>query len=161
MSESIFWISSDHPGKLATAARPRGNDWLEDDILNFKNQGIGVIVCLLEEDELQELGLTQEEALCKSNGITFISFPIQDYSVPESVSQTKEVCLELSQYLKHGKSVVIHCRQGIGRSSIIAAVVLTYTGLTLSDALEKISNVRKLPVPETTQQKTWLERNFG
>jgi protein-tyrosine phosphatase len=161
MSESVFWINSDSPGKLAIAARPRGDDWLEDDILNLKKVGVDVIVCLLEEDELQELGLAQEEPLCKSNGVTFISFPIQDYFVPESVSRTKEVCLELSEYLNQGKSVVIHCRQGIGRSSIIAAVVLKSMGMTINDALEKISKARKLPVPETAQQKSWLEKNFG
>jgi protein-tyrosine phosphatase len=91
----------------------------------------------------------------------FISFPIPDYSVPQSVTRTKEVCLELSKYLKQGKSVLIHCRQGIGRSSIIAAVVLVSLGLTIYDALKIISEARKRPVPETAEQKFWLETNFG
>lgn len=161
MSESIFWINTDSIGKLAVAARPRGNDWLEDEITNLKQNGVDVIVSLLQEEEIQELGLDQEAVLCKSNEIKFISFPIPDYSVPQSVLRTKELGSELSEYLKQRKSVLIHCRQGIGRSSIIAAAVLVSLGLTMSDSLKRISEARKCPVPETAEQKSWLEKNFG
>ncbi|MCI0616022.1 hypothetical protein L0244_23815 [bacterium] len=94
-----------------------------------------VIVSLLEETEVQELGLDQEATFCKSNEMIFISFSIPDYSVPQSA--------------------------GIGRSSIIAAVVLVSFGLTIYDALKRISEARKRLVPETAEQKSWLEKNFG
>jgi len=115
----------------------------------------------LEEVEIQELGLQQEETLCKIHKIIFISFPIPDYSVPQSVSQTKKLCSELSEHVSQGKSVLIHCRQGIGRSSIIAAGTLVSLGLKLYDALERITEARMSPIPETAEQNFWLEKHFG
>ena len=36
----LYWISGPWAGKLAIAARPRGGDWLEDEIRDWKNGGI-------------------------------------------------------------------------------------------------------------------------
>jgi len=41
-------------------ARPRGNEWLEDEILSLKRQDVQVIVSLLERNEVYELGLEKE-----------------------------------------------------------------------------------------------------
>jgi protein-tyrosine phosphatase len=77
------------------------------------------------------------------------------------VLRTKEVCSQLSEYLRQDKSVFIHCRQGIGRSSIVAAVILVSTGKTIDEALKRISEARNISVPETSEQKQWLKTHFG
>ena len=33
-------------------ARPRGSDWLEDEINHLKNNEVGVLVSLLDRDEI-------------------------------------------------------------------------------------------------------------
>ena len=32
MTPKVYWISNNSPGKLALVPRPRGNEWLEDEI---------------------------------------------------------------------------------------------------------------------------------
>ncbi|HEV8483740.1 MAG TPA: protein-tyrosine phosphatase family protein, partial [Blastocatellia bacterium] len=55
----------------------------------------------------------------------YISFPIPDRDVPESTRETTKLCEMLAQLASKGENIVIHCRQGIGRSSIVAAIILT------------------------------------
>jgi len=53
----LYWIKGPWPGKLALAARPRGGDWLEDEIAAWRDAGINAIVSLLTAEEEQELDL--------------------------------------------------------------------------------------------------------
>ena len=53
-------------------------------------------------------------------------------------------------------NVVAHCRQGIGRSSMIVAATLVTGGMDLIDALKTIKKSRGLDVPETDEQRRWL-----
>ena len=65
----------------------------------------------------------------------------------------------LAQRVAAGKTVVVHCRAGIGRSSLMAAVTLMRLepGLGADAAAQRISHARGLDVPETTAQKKWLK----
>jgi hypothetical protein len=36
----IFWIQGDPPASLAIVLRPRGGDWLEEELLRMKYGGI-------------------------------------------------------------------------------------------------------------------------
>ncbi len=117
MSTKIYWIVE----TIGIMPRPRGNEWLEDEIIAYKKQGAGVIVSLLEQHEITELGLRQEKELCEKYAIQFIHFPIPDRSLPPKSRQTEEFIHTLSQLTTR---VLIHCRMGIGRSTIIAASIL-------------------------------------
>jgi hypothetical protein len=50
--------------------------------------------------------------------LTFLSL-IDDRSVPTSVSEFDEVIDSVTEYLREGKAVVVHCWGGVGRSSIV------------------------------------------
>lgn len=65
MFTDIHWINDEKIGekKIGTMARPRGNDWLEDEIMSLKNRGINCLVSLLEKSEEWELGLQNEEQI--------------------------------------------------------------------------------------------------
>jgi protein-tyrosine phosphatase len=60
--------------------------------------------------------------------------------------------------LNEGKTVGVHCRQGIGRSGLIAAGVLVASGAGLDKAIDAVSTARGEPVPETREQLHWLEQ---
>ena len=49
---------------------------------------------------------------------------------------------------------MVHCRQGIGRSSLLVALVLMSLGTDLDEALAAIGNARSLDVPETEEQRS-------
>jgi len=97
--------------------RPRGGDWLEDEVHGWQRSGIATVLSLLTPDETADLDLAREEQLCGTSGIEFISFPIEDRSVPASRNATFDLLSNLANKLAAGKNVAIHCRQGIGRAA--------------------------------------------
>ena len=46
-----FWINTSGGSQLAVVPRPRGNDWLEQELLAMKAAGVDVLVSLLTGDE--------------------------------------------------------------------------------------------------------------
>jgi protein-tyrosine phosphatase len=152
----LHWIDLSSPGRLATAARPRADDWLDDAIAGWAADGVDIVVCLLELSEVHELGLQREEELCRSHGFAFISFPIPDYSLPESRQEASRLARRLVGELEQGRSIVIHCRAGIGRSSTIAACTMICAGICAADALSRIEAARGVRVPDTEAQREWM-----
>lgn len=138
-------------------ARPRGDDWLEDEIRHLKNNGVSVLVSLLERHEIYELNLDDEERLCDTENITYINYPIPDRDVPKQNIDTDKLIDTLTKKVDEGQSIVIHCRMGIGRSSIIAASLLLKYNFKTKDIMENISAIRGLKVPDTDRQMTWLK----
>ena len=63
---------------------------------------------------------------------------------------------DLYSRLKENKKVVIHCRMGIGRSSVLAAALMIKSGYEGKNVFEIISKYRKLEVPDTNEQKKWI-----
>jgi protein-tyrosine phosphatase len=152
----LHWIDMQIPGRLGTAARPRADDWLEDEIAGWAADGVDIVVCLLELSEVHELGLPREEELCRSHGLAFISFPIPDYSLPKSPQDASKLARGLVDDLEQGRSIVIHCRAGIGRSSTIAACTMICAGVTAADALSRIEAARGVRVPDIEEQREWV-----
>jgi protein-tyrosine phosphatase len=139
--------------------RPRGGDWLEDEVRAWKQAGVAVVVSLLEPDEATELELADEEAVCAANGVEFISFPIADRDIPKSRTEFAERVSHLVGLLQTGRTVAIHCRQGIGRAGMVAVGILRATGVSIEEAIEQVSAARGRPVPETPAQQQWLVEN--
>lgn len=65
-----------------------------------KEIGVDTVVSLLTRSEEVELGLTEESDLVRRNGLTFINFPIPDYSVPRSQGATREVVDEIRDHFR-------------------------------------------------------------
>ena len=157
MKPKLFWIPGPWRGKLAVASRPRGGDWLEDEINGWRKAGLDVVVSLLEEDEAAQFELGHEGDVAESKGVGFISFPIPDRGVPASTREALSLFSEVAAALEEGKNVAVHCRQGIGRSGLIAAGVLLTSGMGVEKALEAVSAARGETVPETPAQLQWIK----
>ena len=84
MPVKIYWLHNfENASRLGIMTRPRGNEWLEEDILSLRRQGVQIIASLLDRNEIYELGLEKESELCLKNGIEYINFPITDRNVPK------------------------------------------------------------------------------
>ena len=152
----IYWIEGPWRGKLAILARPRGEDWLGDEVEGWKRAGVDLVVSLLTSGEESELGLTSEAEIVKRNELTYISFPIADYSVPDSKVPMQQLAAELNDQLSRGACIGVHCRQGIGRSSLVAACVLVTSGESPKRAFQHIKLARGRSVPDTAEQQEWV-----
>jgi protein-tyrosine phosphatase len=158
MNPKLYWIKGPWPGKLAISARPRGGDWLEDEISGWRTAGVDAVVSLLTPRENEDLELDAESSLTQARGLRFVSLPVEDRSVPSSWEDALHAVDKVAEILQQGRNVAVHCRQGVGRSGIIAAAVLVKHGSTPDDALKLISDARGVPVPETPEQREWVRR---
>lgn len=156
MKAEVYWIAGPWPGRLGIVPRPRGGDWLEDEIQAWRAAGLDIVTSLLTPEEISELDLGREAALALQAGLEFRSFPIPDYGVPSSRAGLIELAGNLERDLEAGKSVAVHCRQGIGRSSVVAASVLIAAGEGADEAFRRIEKARGRPVPDTREQRQWV-----
>ena len=157
MRTELYWIEGAWQGRLAILPRPRGGDWLEDEVRAWGVAGVHVIVSLLTSDEIADLDLAREAGLCQANGIQFLSFPIVDRGVPASRGAAMDFVKQLDHILADGGSVAMHCRQGIGRSALMAACLLVWSGIAPEMAFRRVSAARGCSVPETSKQRHWVE----
>lgn len=153
-----FWIETGNDLRLAIVPRPRGGDWLEDEAAAMKKAGIDILVSMLRDEEAVELGLTTEAATCRTAGIEFKSFPIQDREVPSSLASFSAFVEQLRAELHSGRSVAVHCRASIGRASLLLAGVLCAEGFPPEDAFRRLAKARGLQVPDTAEQVQWIQR---
>jgi protein-tyrosine phosphatase len=151
----IYWIENESAGRLAILARPQGDAALEGDIKGWREAGVDVVVSMLTEADNLYLGLTAEGELCRSNGLQFISFPLEDFGVPASVEVALKLVRELNNLLASGKSIGFHCHGCIGRAPLIASCVLMFSGMRAEKAFELISVARGYPIPEARAQFEW------
>ena len=158
MISNIYWINEKKIGEklLGTMARPRGNDWLDDEIKWLKIRKIDYLICLLEDSELTKLGLNREKELCKKWKIQFVNLPIEDVNIPKASGKFIKLVEDLAKEIRQEKKVVIHCRMGIGRSSILAGAIMIKLGFEGKEVFEIISKYRKLEVPDTEEQRNWI-----
>lgn len=151
----LHWIDLPAGRRIAIMARPRPDDWLDVDVAGWRARGLDVIVSLLEPEEVSDLGLLREAALCRASGIEFLSFPIPDRGVPE-IPDAARIAESIAAGIADGRSIAIHCRAGIGRSSVVAACAMICLGIEVGDALSRIKEARGVSVPDTEEQRDWI-----
>ena len=132
-----YWIRTEGV-RLAIIPRPRGQDWLPDDTSLLQRAGIDVVVSALTAAENEELGLVEESRCCQAEVSSFFPSPIEDRSVPNSSAEFAELVNSVTDSLRNGKAVAVHCRAGIGRSSMIVASALIHIGLSTESAFRSI-----------------------
>lgn len=153
-----YWVEIEGQARIAIVPRPRGGDWLEDELRAIRAAGVDVLVSMLTLAEQSELGLLHEARLCEVAGIRFRSFPVEDRETPESAVYFREFVAELRGDRAAGMTVASHCRASIGRASVVLACLLVDEGLSASEAFLKLSVARGAKVPDTYEQVRWVEQ---
>ena len=115
-----------------------------------------MLSCLTLAEE-SELELESEEETARSLGLEFSRIPIEDQGTPRP-GLVEGVLSRISRSATPNARIAIHCRQGLGRSPLVAAAMLVRGGMTPGDAWAAISIARGRPVPETDEQRVWLTR---
>jgi protein-tyrosine phosphatase len=134
-----------------------GADWLIDEMERWHKSGVEIVVSLLTPSEAEQLDLENEGLVCRRDKLDCISFPVEDRTAPTSDTDAIKLIEKLDAELDGGKNIVIHCRQGVGRSGLIAASLLIGRGLSVQKALGRVSGARGAQVPETPWSNAWIE----
>jgi len=156
-TSDLHWVEGPWPGKLALAPCPRGGESLRDEIANWRREGVKTVVSLLTPAEEGVLDLAHENRETQAQGMTFRSFPIPDFQVPDSEKGLARVLENLDNELASGTNVVLHCRGGIGRTGLVAACLFVTKGLEAEAAVQRLSAARGIPVPQTNEQRRWID----
>jgi protein-tyrosine phosphatase len=156
MRAEVYWVSGPWPGRLGIVPRPRGGDWLADEVRSWRAAGLDIVTSLLTPEEATELALQEEEAQSCKEGLGFYTFPIPDRGVPRSRMDLIKLVGQLEKELEMGKNVAVHCRQGIGRSSMVVAALLVSAGEEPNEAFRRIEKARGTSVPDTREQRDWV-----
>jgi protein-tyrosine phosphatase len=154
MRPTLYTVVRPGPGQLSTMAKPRGDEWLWEEMAALTLHGVNTLVCALTRPELEETGLTGEPDAARRTGLRFIALPIPDRGIPE-LDTALPVLLGLAQDLAGGAHIVTHCRFGIGRASLLAAALMVLTGTEPEEAWHLIAEARGLPIPDTDTQRHW------
>ena len=148
-------VSAFGPGGLYVMAKP-SSDFLADDVSRLRALGLTSVVSMLEPSEARSLGLDQEQLACQAAGLTFRNLPVPDRGVPDDPESFVRQARELVASINGGENLVVHCRAGIGRTGMLAALMLALDGAPVEDAFQTVSDARGVSVPDTDAQKEWV-----
>jgi protein-tyrosine phosphatase len=154
--DSVFWIEGERRARLAVVLMPRPEDWLEGDLRYYSSSGINTLVSLLEPREAAMLGINLEATLAQATGMEFLNYPIPDVHVPADTASFRAFVSGLADRLHAGRSVGVHCRGSIGRSTVTAACTLIHLGWKPDAAIAAIRKARGCDVPDTEEQRKWI-----
>jgi hypothetical protein len=160
-SGTFYRIDAIGKGFLAVSAHPAqcGNAAMM--IADMATGEVRQVVSLLQPGESRELGLVNEAALVNEHSMEFVSFPIADMGLPESINDFARLSQKLFHQVEAGINTLIHCRAGIGRSGLLVAAVLLHGGRSVQQAFTQVTQMRGCQVPETAQQGDWLLANHA
>ncbi|MFF5262578.1 protein-tyrosine phosphatase family protein [Actinomadura viridis] len=154
MRPTLYTVDLPGAGRVSTMAKPRGGDWLPDEMTALKAADVDVLVCALTPAELREADLDNEPHAARQAGLSFTHVPIPDRTVPD-LNAVLPTLHHLTQRLHDSTNIVIHCRFGIGRSSLLAVSLLILNGTDPETAWAQFQTARGIPVPDTAEQRIW------
>lgn len=121
----------------------------------LKLLGVDTVVSMLTTPENWELDLTDEAEAALEVSLRFVTMPTPDRETPAR-TPTWALARSLVDGLDADHGVAIHCRAGIGQSSLLAAAILRLEGVLADEAWDRISRARGLPVPDTDGQRQFI-----
>ncbi|WWC64387.1 uncharacterized protein I303_106997 [Kwoniella dejecticola CBS 10117] len=96
---------------------------LATDLRRIKSEGVGCLVCCLDDAELALLGVPWEtyREVATEIGLDVIRLPMPDGFTPVNIALfDSQVTLIATKYSLQGVNVLVHCRGGVGRAGLTA-----------------------------------------
>jgi tetratricopeptide (TPR) repeat protein/protein-tyrosine phosphatase len=133
----------------------------------FNEYEVGTLISLLEDQEIADLQMVNFADECDRAKIDLVRFPIRDVSIPGSMEAFLQMVTNAVDLLKHGETVVAHCKGGLGRAGTVAAciaVAATDAKISAAEAIELVREARPGAIETDAQvsfiaefEKEWRE----
>lgn len=148
------------PGKKAASVfGPRWDRDLAIDLSVIQGWGAALMITLMEQHELDAVGVPNLGHAAEAHGIEWWHLPIRDLYAPDGRFRGlwKAGGPQVIARLDAGEHILIHCRGGLGRTGVVAAQILIESGMSIEQAITFVRNVRPGAI-ETRSQETYLEQ---
>jgi len=137
-----------------------GTTWRRDlatDLDAIHEWGAAALVTVMELKEMQFLGVAELGSAARKVGLRWIHLPVEDGGVPDRRFDDAwpAASRSLLEDLMQGRNVVIHCRGGLGRTGLVASLLLVELGIPPADALVCVRAARPGAV-ETADQEAYV-----
>ena len=145
----------DSQARIGLCACPGQSASLSGDLLRLRDWGARGLVTLIEDHELELLGVTSLPEEIEALGMRWWHLPIRDMDTPDAGFEIRwrRAGQELRDLLGDGFSVALHCRGGKGRTGTIAARLLVELGSAPALAIERVRAARPGSIETTAQEK--------
>lgn len=147
------------PGKRCESLS--GPAWARDlelDLDLLRAQGVDLLAPLIEDFEIDLLGIPTLVTAAQARGMTVVRLPIPDGGIPDGPS-ARGLVERILGHAREGGRAVIHCRGGLGRAGTIGACCLVALGAEPLDAMRRVREVRPGAIENARQERFVLE--FG
>lgn len=142
------------PGKKGPGIDVRWARDLRADLTAIKERyGASQLVTLMEEWELEHLGIADIFTVARELGLITRHVQIVDGGVPRSMDVMIDLVGEILDALQGGETVVVHCRGGLGRTGTAAACCLVGRGHTAAQAIRAVRHARPNTVETELQER--------
>lgn len=117
---------------------------LVDDVQAIKGWGATVVITLMEENELQRLGVRDLGKNIVNLNMIWLHLPLHNMGLPDERFNEKWQLVNpcLCNLLREGQRVLIHCREGIGRASLTTARLLLDLGFSPEESIAMVRRAR-------------------
>ncbi|WVW85952.1 hypothetical protein I302_107990 [Kwoniella bestiolae CBS 10118] len=136
---------------------------LATDLRRIKSEGVGCLVCCLDDPELALLGVPWEtyREIANEIGLDVIRLPMPDGFTPVNIGLfDSQITLIATKYSLQGVNVLVHCRGGVGRAGLTACAwaikmgfVQPHPSLLLVESASTKKNGRSKPLPQELEHQ--------
>lgn len=151
-----LWTVRAGLGAVSVASRPLGDELLIEELQELRDEGVTVLVSMLDQDELPILGLEYEELAAPFVGLRYFHLQTSDMEPPPSDAGTLSLLAHLASQARGGGHIAVHCAAGQGRSPAFACAILVMAGQSADDAMRDLSLARGRTVPHRESQRDWV-----
>ena len=151
------------PGKHGPSLRYPGRVHRRDldvDLASLRGSGVGRMLLLVTDSELERWGDPHIVARAGERGIEVHRAPMPDGEPPASRADLRAILDWLSEARAVG-DVVVACMGGVGRSGTIVACALVEAGWTPDAAIAEVRRVRHPTAVETPAQERFVRSDEG
>lgn len=132
---------------------------LSRDLQTVASHGARLLVTLMEERELDMLGVHTLPLEVRRAGLDWKHLPITDMAAPTAVFERRweHAREELHAALGAGEMIVLHCWAGLGRTGTVAAKLLVEFGMAPEAAILRVRDARRGTIQSRQQEKYVLK----
>jgi len=116
---------------------------LETSIAQLKQAGTSMLLTLMFDDEMARNNLSAIEQLCQQHQMIWRQLPIMDDAAPDAVFEQRwqQNLATITEVIAQQGTIAIHCKGGVGRTGLVAALILANFGWSTEQIIDNIQEI--------------------